>query len=64
MDHASPQRGDLLERSLHLGNGEIRQGGRVARARATFVNANRGSAALRLPSTAFGLAALGELGAE
>lgn len=64
MDHASAQRGDLLECRVHIGHGEIRQRGRVAWAGATFVNAEHGSPALSLPAATFGLGALGELDAE
>src|ERR1700759_2275889 len=39
MDHATAQRGDLLERGLHMGHSEIRQRGRVPWAGATLVNA-------------------------
>jgi len=64
MDHASPERGDVLERGLHIRDGEIRQRARVARPGATFVNAERRSPALGLPAATFGLAALGQLAAE
>jgi hypothetical protein len=64
MDHASAQRGDLLKRGVHVGDGEIWQRGRVAWAGATFVNAERWSPARGLPTAAFRLAALGELDAE
>ena len=64
VDHGPAEPSDLLERSLHIGDGEIRQRGRVAWAGATFVDAEHGSPALGLPAAAFGLAALGELNAE
>ena len=64
MDHSSAQRADLLQCGLHIGDGEIRQRCRVAGPSATFVNTDYGSAALRLPTAAFGLAPLGELDAE
>ena len=64
MDHASPERGDLLERGLHIGNREIRQRCRVARAGTALVDSDHGSPALSLPAATFGLAALGQLDAE
>ena len=64
MDHASAQRGHLLERGVHLGHSEIRQRGRVAWPNATFVNAQHWSPALSLPTATFELAALGEFDAE
>ena len=64
MDHASAQRGDLLERGVHLSHGEIWQRGCVAWTGATFVNAEHRSPALGLPTATFDLAALGELDAE
>ena len=64
MDHASTQRGDLLERGLHIGDGEIRQRGSIAWARATFVNAEHKRRTLGLPTATFGRAALGEFDSE
>ena len=64
MDHDSAQRDDLFKRGLHIGDREIRQRSRVARASATFVNAERRSPALGLPTTTFSLAALSEVDAE
>ena len=64
MDHASPERPDLLQRGVHVSDGEVGQRGRVAWAGATLVNAEHGSSALGLPAATFGLASLGELDAE
>jgi hypothetical protein len=64
MDHASPQRPDLLERGLHITDAEVRQRGRVARPGTTFVNANRRTLAMALPAATFGLTALGQVDAE
>jgi len=64
MNHASPERRDLLERGLHVRDGEVRQRGPVAGAGATFVNAKHGSATLGLPAATLGLAARGELDAQ
>jgi hypothetical protein len=64
MDHAPSQRRDLLERGVHVSDCEVGQGSSVARAGATFVDAERRSTASGLPATAFGLAAPGELHAE
>jgi len=64
VDHAPAERGDLLERGLHIGNGEVRQRGRVARAGATFVNAEARSSVVGLPAATFGLAALREFDPE
>lgn len=64
MDHASPQRRDLLERGLHLRDSEVGQRERVSRSGATFVNAQHRSAALGLPAATLALAPLAELDAE
>jgi hypothetical protein len=64
MNHASAERGDLLERRLHMVHGEIRQRGRFAWASATFVNAEHRSPAHCLPTATFDVAALVELDAE
>ena len=64
MDHASPKPPDLLERSLHIRNAEVRQRGRVTRTGTTFVNAERRTHAMGLPATTFGLATLCEVDAE
>ena len=64
MDHASAQRRDPLERRLHVGNGEVGQRSRIARADATLVNAEGWSLALGLPAAPFGLAPLGDLNTE
>ena len=64
MDDASPEPLDLLERGLHIRNGEVRQRGRVARTDTTFVNAKRRTPGVGLPTATFGLAPRGELDAE
>jgi hypothetical protein len=64
MDHASPEYSDPLERGVHIRDGEVRQRSRVARTGTTFVNAQRRSAAVALPTATFGFSALGELHAE
>jgi len=64
MDHASPERLDLLKRALHIRDGEVRQRECVAWTGTTFVNADRRTPAVGLPAVTFGLAALGELDAE
>ena len=64
MDHASPKPLDLLERGLQIGDGEVRQRGRVPRTATTIVNAERRTPAVSLPPATFGLAALGELDTE
>jgi hypothetical protein len=64
MDHASSEPPDLPERGLHIGDGEVRQRGRVARTGTTLVNAHRRTPTLALPAATLGLAALGELNPE
>jgi hypothetical protein len=64
MDHASAQPSDLLERGLHVRDGEVRERGRVARTGTTFVNAERRTPAVGLPAATFGVATLGEIDAE
>jgi hypothetical protein len=64
MDHAPPERRDLLERCLHVSNGEVGKRGGVAGAGATLVNADFRSAGLSLPATTFGLTAFREINAE
>jgi hypothetical protein len=64
MDHASTEASDLLERGVHIRDGEVRQRGRIARTRTAFVNAQRRIPAVGLPAATFGLIALGERDAE
>jgi len=64
MDHASAKRRDLLERGIHVRDGEVGQRGRISWAAATFVNAERRSPALGLPASTLGFAALDELDAK
>ena len=64
MDHAPPQRRDLLERGLHVGDGEVGQRSRVARTGAAFVNTEAGRPALALPAATLGFGPLGELDPE
>ena len=64
MDHASAKRGDLFERGFHVPDCEVGQRDGVARAGATFVNAEPRRPALGLPAATLGLATLGEVDAE
>ena len=64
MDNAPAQSLDLAERRVHVGDGEVGQRDRVARTRATLVDADGGIPGVCLPAAAFGLAALGQLDAE
>jgi hypothetical protein len=64
MDNASPQSLHLVERRVHVSNGEVGQRDRVARALATLVDSDVGIPGVCLPAAAFGLAAIGDLGAE
>lgn len=64
MDNASTESLDLVERRVHVVNGEVGQRNRVARARATLVDSDLRIPGVCLPAAAFGLAAVGELGTE
>ena len=64
MDNASTQSLDLLERRIHLGNGEVGQRDRVAGPGAAFVDPDVGLSGVCLPAAAFGLTAIDELSAE
>ena len=64
MYHASPKPPDLLERGLHIRDGEVRQRRGVAGTNTTFVNTERRTHAVGLPAATFGLAALSELDTE
>lgn len=64
MDHAAPEGADAGQRRFHVSNGEVRQGGRVAGAGATLVNAQSGTHAAGLPAAPLDLRALGEFATE
>lgn len=64
MDNAPTQSLDLIERYVHVANGEVGKRDRVTRSGPTLVDPELGIPAMRLPAAALGLVAIGQLNAE